>query len=493
MIEKLNNYIDGKWIEDGERRFSLNPSTNEEVYSYQLTSFDEICKVVEVARKSFEGWRKISRVKRAEFFDNLAQLIKQNIDTLAKIISIETGKNLNESKAEVLETLHMIQYVVGTGRQACGHLIASELSNKESYVMRKPKGVIAVISPHNFPAAIGSAWASAPAILEGNCVVHKPSELTPGTANFIAKLYHLAGFPAGVYNLINGAEETGRNLVESSVNCILFTGSSGVGRYIRKHCAGVWNKSCSCEQGGKSAVIIFDDANLDMSIEASMASAFKLSGQRCVSSGRLLIQRNFIDKFTEQFLTHVNNIKIGDPFECLSGFSYGPLISREQIKRVEYFNQLVRNDSQAFVLYDPDGTEGKINRPGNFIRPFVYRTEWRDMEYLKEEVFGPHVALIPFNDVDDAIRIYNDTEYGLSLGVITENFRNMREIRDNCNSGMIYLNGGSVAAESHLPFGGLGKSGYGHKTAAGTYRAVTDEIAVTINYDDKLNFPQGLK
>lgn len=495
-MKSLNNYVDGAWAgSTGRNTISLNPSNNTALFEFPQTPKVEVDFAVASARKAFETWKEVSRVQRADYFDKLAQLVKRDTESLAEMISLETGKNLNESKAEVIETLHMLQYVAGMGRMPCGEVIASELSTKDAYVIRKPKGVVAVISPWNFPCAIGSAWSSAPAIAEGNCVVHKPSELTPGIANLMARLYIEAGFPRGVYNLVNGAEETGKALVESNVDCILFTGSAEVGKQIKQHCAGTWNKTCSCELGSKSAVIVFNDANWNLALEAVIASAFKLSGQRCVSSGRALIQRDIFDKFCHDVVEAAKNVLVADPFTVdYSGFSCGPLISKDQVARVEKFNQLVRDDVEAAVVFDPDGKDGKLVSPGNFLRPFIYTTEWRDAPYLKQEVFGPHLALIPFDDVCDAIRIYNDTEYGLALGVVTEDFRNMRLCRDNCRAGMIYLNGGSVAAESHLPFGGLGKSGNGHKSAAGTYKAVTDEVAVTVNYErNKITWAQGMK
>jgi aldehyde dehydrogenase (NAD+) len=497
-MQQLNNYVDGAWAgSTGRRTVSLNPCDNTGLFEFGHTPEVEVNFAVASARKAFQTWKEVSRVQRADYFDVLAQLVKRDTQKLAEMISLETGKNLNESKAEVIETLHMLQYVAGTGRMPCGEIIASELATKDAYVIRKPKGVVAVISPWNFPAAIGSAWCSAPAIAEGNCVVHKPSELTPGIANMMAKLYAEAGFPRGVYNLINGAEETGKALVEADVDCVLFTGSAEVGKIIKQHCAGTWNKSCSCELGSKSAVIVFNDANWNLALEAVIASAFKLSGQRCVSSGRILIQRDIFDKFCQDVVDLAKRILVTDPFEnpdYSSGLSCGPLISKDQVTRVKTFNQMVREDKEAKVVLDKDGVDGYLSGPGNFLRPFIYTTEWRDVPYLKQEVFGPHLALIPFDDVCHAIEIYNDTEYGLALGVITEDFRNMRWCRDNCRAGMIYLNGGSIAAESHFPFGGLHKSGNGHKSAAGTYRAVTDEVAVTVNYErDKITWAQGMK
>ena len=481
------NYIDGSWKNSSQVFKYLNPSTGEILGSFPETSQEEVNIAIAAARKAFPAWKTLSRVKRAEYFDNLAQLVKQNTEILRDAISLETGKNLNESYAEVMESLHMLQYVAGQGKVSCGDVMASELSTKDAYVIRKPKGVVGVVAPWNFPLAIGSTWTAAPAIVEGNCVVHKPSELTPMVAQLMAELYHKAGFPAGVYNLVQGNEIAGKALVEGDVDVILFTGSAEVGQLIRKHCATTWNKTCSCELGSKSAVLIFEDGDLNLALDATVASAFKLTGQRCVSSGRMLIQRSIYREFVEKFVARASEIVPTDPFIENPGFC-GPLISREHFNRVESFNNLVRADKEATIRL-----EG-IDNGTNFMHPFVYETEWRDVPYLKQEVFGPHVALIPFDNVEDAIRIYNDTEYGLAVGVISNNFRTMRKCRDECNAGMIYLNGGSIAAESHLPFGGVGKSGNGYKSAAGTYRAVTEEVAVTVNYEEgKITWCQGMK
>jgi len=483
------NYINGKWCEGKNVFTKINPCTEEEVGHFPQSSKLEVATAVSHANAAFLEWRKESRVRRSEYFDKLAQLIKRDLMKLAEVISEETGKSINESRAEVLESLHMIQYVAGQGRESFGDVMASELATKDAYFMRKPKGVIAVVAPFNFPLAIGATWTAAPAILEGNTVVLKPSELAPKTSQLAAELYDEAGFPPGVFNMVQGADETGKLLVEHSlVQTILFTGSAEVGQLIRQHCATTWHKTCSCEMGSKSAVMVFGDGNIELALDVTIASAFKLSGQRCVSSGRILVQRNIFESFANQFVERANKLTIGDPFNA-DPADFGPLISREQQKRVESYNAMVSNDPDAEVLLSNDVPFSK----GYYVSPFVYECEWGDKRFLKEEVFGPHVALIPFDSVSDAIKIYNDTDYGLALGCVTNDYRVMRRVRDECDTGMLYLNGGSIAAESHMPFGGVGKSGNGYKSASRTYRAVTEEIAVTVNYEDGISWCQGMK
>ena len=497
------NYVAGSWLEpcDSNKAEAINPST-EEVYGiFPVSDVHEVDFAVIAAKQASHSWRSMSRVKRAEFFDKLAEIIKRDHECLKHAISVETGKNLNESHAEVIEALHMCQVAAASGRQPYGEVIASELDTKDAYVIRKPRGVVAVISPWNFPLAIGSFWSSAPALVEGNTVVHKPSELTPMVNQMVALMYHEAGFPAGVYNLIHGDGGTGEALAQHpDVDVILFTGSSEVGQLIRAHCSTTFHKTCGIECGSKSATIVFEDGNMDLAVSAAVASSFKLSGQRCVSSGRILVQRSIFDDFVKRYLDHIQNeVYVGDPFETEggSGLTYGPMISREQMERVETVNDMVRNDPDVQILYDPDGDEGTLNGAygwkGYFLRPFVYKSEWGDKPFLKNEVFGPHVALIPFNDLDDAIRIYNDTDYGLALGVITDDFRKHRRIAHECTTGMLYINGGSIAAESHLPFSSWKKSGYGGNAAA-PWKAVTHTMAVTVNYEEgRMQFAQGMK
>lgn len=486
------HFINGKFIDDKGDCIIVkdNPANGKILGQAPCATLLQVRQSVEVAHKAFSSWKKISRVKRSDLFFNLAKLVERDVWSLANIVSLETGKSLNEAKAEVVEGLHMCQWVAAQGRQPCGDWMASEIAAKDAYVMRKPRGVVAVISPWNFPLAIGSFWTTGPALLEGNTVVHKPSELTPFTAQAVAMLYQEAGFPDGVYNIVHGDGLTGSNLVsESLVKTILFTGSAEVGQEIRRKCANSFDRNCSAETGSKSATILFEDGNQDLALEVMIASAFKLSGQRCVSSGRLLIQKSIYDGFCDRFVEEVKKtVTVGDPFDTPAPYC-GPLISEKQRESVKKFNDMVH---PSLVLMEGK----KLDREGFYLTPHVYKANWvqvHQQPYLTQEVFGPHVALIPFNDVEDAIRIYNDTEYGLALGVVTDDFRKMRQMREECNAGMIYFNGGSVAAESHLPFGGVGKSGNGYKSAAGTYRAVTDELAVTVNYDRNIQWAQGMK
>ena len=497
---KAKNYIDGQFVESNSDSLfnNTNPCDGGSLGSFPNSLSGEVDEACVAARTSLDEWRAKSRVQRAEYLYRVAELIEIRHVEIAKIISIETGKNHNESIAEVNEALHMAQYAFGSGRTPQGESIASEIPEKDAYMLRKPKGVVAIISPWNFPLAIGAFWCAAPSLVEGNTVIIKPSEDAPYTSQLAMELYDEAGVPPGVINLVHGDGSVGDYLAKHEVDHICFTGSAEVGQHIRRVCADSWHKTCSCELGSKSAVIVFDDANFDLGVYSSVASAFKLSGQRCVSSGRILIQRGIYDKFCDAFVKRASTVKPGPPFvdngwivrggvRPNTNAYMGPLINADQLERVTRFNSMVLQDSEAEVLLTPI-----YNEPGYYASPLVYKTEWRDVPYLKNEVFGPHVALIPFDTIDDAVRIYNDTDYGLAVGVVTEDFKKARICRDKCDYGMCYWNGGSIAAESHLGFGGVKKSGNGYPSAARTFRAVTHEVAWTINHDDALSFPQGM-
>ena len=500
------NYIRGEFLPPtGETFENINPAEETSLGKFPLTSHEEVELTCKAAREAFYYWKNLSRIHRAEYLNIVAQILERRLRELATVISLETGKNYNESEAEILEALHMAQYAFGSGRTPTGEAVASEIPTKDSYMLRKPKGVIAIVSPFNFPVAIGAFWCAAPALVEGNTVILKPSEDAPWSSQICAEIFDEAGIPPGVFNVIHGDGKTGDALVRGDVDHICFTGSAAVGQHIRKVCAESWHKTSSCELGSKSAVLVFEDGNIELAAEACLASSFKLSGQRCVSAGRLIVQRSILEDFKHRFLSHLRKIKTGPPL--MGGMStsassfveednapiaqsyYGPLINEEARGKVESYNKMVFEDDRCEVLLKGE----RLDRKGYFLTPTVYVSEWAGEPYLKNEVFGPHVAIIPFDEVEEGVGIYNDTDYGLALGVITDDYRKARYCRDNCDAGMIYWNGGSIAAESHLAFGGVKKSGNGYPSAARTYQAVTHEISWTVNHDDKLLFPQGMK
>ncbi len=479
------NLIDGEWLSTRDDFASLNPSHLDEVVGhFPNATAAEAANAVDAARIAFPKWRRTSRLLRAECFDRLAQLIKRDTDDIATLMARECGKNITECRAEVIEGLHMVQYVFGSGRLPFGEVIASEIAEKDAFMRRKPCGVVAVISPWNFPFAV-PLWMLGPSLLEGNTCVFKPSEDTPAVGQRLAELFVEAGFPAGTLNLVHGDGTTGEAIVRNAgVNVVGFTGSYDVGKRIQEISASLHDRLVAAEMGGKNAVIVCDDARFDLAVTAGILSAFKTTGQRCVSASRILVHEKLLDQYAHSFVETAKRLRFGDALDA-KNFA-GPVINQAAVKKISAYNQLATEEGAEILLHRSDTN-------ANFLSPCVYRMPHRrEARVLHEEVFGPHVALIPFKDDENAVEIANDTDYGLSLAVITESYRRMRFFRDECDYGMGYVNLPCIGAEVHLPFGGVKKSGNGHPSAAGLIEAVTHKTAWTVNHATEIKMAQGL-
>ena len=494
MTSPINgrHYLAGQWRTPSGKTFvSTNPARlSETIGVFPLGTKADAGEAVAAAREAFPAWRRMSRILRAELFDRLAQIVKRETDNLAHLMARECGKVVTECRAEVVEGLHMIQYVFGTGRMPTGDVLSSEIAEKDAFMRRKPWGVAAVITPWNFPFAV-PLWMLGPSLVEGNTVVFKPSEDTPAIGQRIVELFEEAGFPAGVINLLHGEGEAGESLVRNpGVNCVLFTGSYEVGKRIAEISASIADRIVASETGSKSAVIVCEDAKLDLAVTSGLISAFKTSGQRCVSAGRILVHEKLIAAYADKLVAVAKRLKIGDPFDA-NNFT-GPLINKTAVEKVERYNALAKEEG-AEVLLQRGRMTDRDHADGCFLSPTIYRIKHGPkVRCTREEVFGPHLALIPFRDNEEAARIYNDTDYGLSLAIITESYRTMRYFRDECDYGMGYVNLPCIGAEVHLPFGGVKKSGNGHPSAAGLIEAVTHKTAWTVNHAEEVKMAQGL-
>jgi aldehyde dehydrogenase (NAD+) len=484
-------FLGGEWLKPRDDFADRNPANLDEVVgAFPQATPDEVASAVGAARAAFPAWRRTSRILRAECFDRLAQLIKRETDALAALMARECGKNITECRAEVVEGLHMVQYVFGTGRQGVyGEVIASEIAEKDAFVRRKPWGVVAVVTPWNFPFAV-PLWMLGPSLLEGNTGVFKPSEETPAIAQRLVELFVEAGFPAGTVNLIHGSGLVGEALVRNpDVNVVCFTGSYAVGKRIQEISAALPERIVAAEMGGKNAVIVCEDARFDLAVNAGILSAFKTTGQRCVSASRIIVHESLLDRYAKAFTETAQRLRFGDPLDA-TNFA-GPLVNRKGLEKVLSYNALAKTEGVR-VLADGGEIPG-AGAKGCFLGPFIYQASANPKSRVThEEVFGPHVALIPFKTDEEAVRLYNDTEYGLSMAVITESYRRMRFFRDECEYGMGYVNLPSIGAEVHLPFGGVKKSGNGHPSAAGLVDAVTHKTAWTVNHGTDIKMAQGL-
>lgn len=480
--------VGGEWLARDDFA-SHNPAHLDEVVgTFPAATPHEVAAAVDAARAAFPGWRRTSRILRAEAFDRLAQLIKRDTDALAELMARECGKNITECRAEVVEGLHMVQWVFGSGRGGVyGEVVASEIAEKDAFTRRKPWGVVAVVTPWNFPFAV-PLWMLGPSLLEGNTCVFKPSEETPAIGQKLVELFAEAGFPAGTVNLIHGRGDVGEALVKNpGVNVVCFTGSYAVGERIQQVSATIPNRIVAAEMGGKNAVIVAEDARFDLAVNAGILSALKTTGQRCVSASRVIVHESLIDRYAKAFVDTAKRLQFGEPLDA-KNFA-GPLVNRKGLEKVLSYNALAKSEGVDVLL----ASDGPPDAKGCFLTPFVYRTAAKPgLRVTHEEVFGPHVALIPFKTDEEAAAIYNDTEYGLSMAVITESYRRMKFFRDECEYGMGYVNLPSIGAEVHLPFGGVKKSGNGHPSAAALVNAVTHLTAFTVNHGTDIKMAQGL-
>ncbi|MFQ5656047.1 MAG: aldehyde dehydrogenase family protein [Candidatus Methylomirabilales bacterium] len=488
------NYIGGRWLDahGGTVYESRNPAKTDEIIgTVPMSHPEEAEKAVAAAKEAFPAWRALSRIKRGEFIDQFVDIVKSETEEIARLVAKEAGKGINEARADVIEGIHMAQYIFGYARMPHGQALPSEIADKDAYMIRKPKGVVAVITPWNFPFAI-PIWLITPSLLQGNTVVFKPSEETPVVGEKIVECFERAGLPPGVLNLVQGmGEEAGWPLVvHPDVEVVLFTGSYEVGSRIKEACAKDYRKMCACEMGGKNAMIICQDANLELAVRAAILSAFKTTGQRCTSASRLIVHEGRMEEFSKAYAAMTKRIVIGDPLD--EQIFMGPLINEAAVKKVSFYNQLAKKEG-AEVVIDGGRIEEKEYRNGYFFSPFIYRmAHRRDARVLHEEVFGPHVALIPFRTLEEAVEIHNDVEYGLSFSVITEDYRAARFLQEACEFGIGYWNLPTIGAEVHLPFGGVKRSGTGMPASWPLLDVVTHKVAWTVSHGQEIKMAQGM-
>lgn len=487
------NYIDGRWMvhEKGTDFFaSLNPAHYEEVIGlFPKSGNQDVGEAVWIAKKAFCGWRSLGMVKRAEYLKRLTHLLDIHRGPLAQLVTRESGKQKNEAMADVVEAVHTCEYATAVGVLGRrGEVVDLEVSAKDAFSELHPRGVVVCISPWNFPIAI-PFWEMALALVYGNTVVFKPSEDTAACGEAIAKLMHEAGFPNGVFNLVHGDGSTGWKLVQDpGTDVVLFTGSWEVGNKIKQEVAKHPNKNCTIETGSKSSILVLDDAPEELAVSAGILSAFKTAGQRCVSASRIIVGRKFFNRYVDRFLDVARRIQVGDPND--EQVFYGPMINHAAVSKGQLFNEKARGRFR--VLLDRNN-EDLPTKNGYWLRPFVYETEWRvPDDVLQQEPFSPHVALIPAYDVEDAVRIYNDTPFGLSAAVITGDYEKAVWAKNNLECGLFYWNLPCIGADVRLPFGGVKQSGNLIPSAAGIIPAITHNRAVTYNRGKSIVMAQGL-
>ncbi len=466
-MEKVKNYINGKWVDSnsGETFQSFNPANKEEVVGVVSKSGrSDVDEAVKAAREAYEGWRLTPAPRRGEILFRAAEIVLKNKEALGKMVTREMGKILPEGLGDVQEAIDMGYYMAGEGRRLSGETVPSELPNKDMKSIRVPIGVFGLIAPWNFPVAIPS-WKIFPALVCGNTVVFKPSSETSVCAAKFVEAIVEAGLPKGVLNVVHGpGGEVGEYLVSHpGVDAISFTGSTDIGRRLEGICGAI-HRIIVTEMGGKNAIIVMEDANLDLAIEGAIWGGFGTTGQRCTAASRVVVHRTVYSKFADMFRNAASRLRVGDGLNKET--DVGPVINESQFNKILKYIDIGKQEGATLLLGGKPYQKGECAK-GYFIEPTIFSDVKPEMRIAYEEIFGPVVSLIKAENLKDAIRIVNGTSYGLSSAIYTQDVNASAVAERDLESGIVYINASTIGAEIQLPFGGIKQSGYGRKEAGG--------------------------
>jgi acyl-CoA reductase-like NAD-dependent aldehyde dehydrogenase len=466
-METVKNYVDGEWTGPaGSETFeSINPADKREVVGVVVkSSMADIDRAVAAARAAYESWRLVPAPRRGEILFRAAEALVKEKQRLGELVTREMGKVIAEGLGDVQEAIDMAYFMAGEGRRLSGETAPSELPFKDAKSIRVPIGVFALITPWNFPIAI-PAWKIFPALVSGNTVVFKPSRFTPVAATEFVRILVDAGLPKGVLNLVHGpGGDVGDYLVNHpGINGVSFTGSSAVGMKVAEQCSKS-GKEFSLEMGGKNAIIVMDDADLELAVNGAIWGGFGTTGQRCTAASRLIVHAGVYKKFIEMFVSAAKRLKLGNGLD--PGTDVGPLVSDEQMKKVQHYIQVGMSEGATVALGGQHCTHGELAY-GYFMEPTVFADVKPEMKIAREEIFGPVVSILKAHDLKEAIEIANGVPYGLSSAIYTRDVNNSAVAERDLETGIVYINASTIGAEIHLPFGGVKMSGFGNKKEAG--------------------------
>jgi aldehyde dehydrogenase (NAD+) len=467
---------------------STSPATGEVLGSVPEADEAAVARAVEVAKAAYEEWRLVPAPKRGELLYRFAQVLEREKDALTDLMTREMGKVKAEAGGDVQEAIDMSYYMAGEGRRLWGQTTPSELRNKFNMSVRVPVGVVGAITPWNFPIAIPS-WKLAPALVCGNTVVLKPAEDTPLLAQRFVELLAEAGVPEGVVQIVHGYGETaGAALVRHpDVPIITFTGSRETGVAVTKAAADNL-KHVHLELGGKNAIIVMEDADLDLAVEGIVWSAFGTSGQRCTAASRVIAHADVYDALARRLVERAEGMRLGPGWE--DDTDLGPVINKAAIEKIHSYTQIGKDEGAKLLTGGEIAADGDLGK-GFFYRPTVFADVDAGMRIAQEEIFGPTVSLIRVRDVDEAIRVANGVRYGLSSSIFTRDVNKAFCAMRDLQAGITYINAGTTGAEVHLPFGGTKDTGNGHREAGQAALDVfTEWKSIYVDYSGKLQRAQ---
>jgi aldehyde dehydrogenase (NAD+) len=478
------SYVNGKWYQPDSKAVSknINPAdTSDVIAEYPLATAADVQVAIDAAVAAFPAWRKTPGPERGRVLWRAANIARSRLDEIAHTLTREEGKILKEARGEVLKGISLLEYYAGEGFRMHGKTLPSESRDTFTYTVRQPLGVVGLIAPWNFPWAI-PVWKSAPAIVSGNCVVFKPAELTPATSILLAEIYEEAGLPPGVFNMLVG---TGREVGEAMVNArelraISFTGSNNVGNalYVKAAQRGA---KVTCEMGGKNAVIVMPDADLDKAATAIHGGAFGSSGQRCTATSRVIAHPDIKSALVDRLVAAAKQIKLGPGLDASTDM--GPSVDDRQWQTVMDYIKVGHGEGARLLT---GGTRPEALRQGFFIEPTIFDSVSPEMRIFKEEIFGPVLAVTTASSLEEALRFANSVEYGLTTSIFTNDINSVMRFVDEVETGMVHVNEPTVGGEAQLPFGGTKSTGVGEREMAEEgLNFFTELKTVFINYSGK--------
>lgn len=484
MTKTVANFIAGTWSgsSSGRRFASLNPADSRQlVATAPLSERADVDRAVAAARAALPGWRSLPAPRRGEILYRAGELLSRNKPRLGELVTAEMGKVLTEGLGDVQEAIDIAFYMAGEGRRFQGETVPSELPDKDCKSVREPLGVVALITPWNFPIAI-PAWKLFAALICGNTVILKPSSDSPACAAALVEILAEAGIPGGVVNFICGAgEEVGEYLcTHPDVDAASFTGSCTAGERLEKLLAPL-HRPLALEMGGKNAIIVMDDADLELALEGALWGGFGTSGQRCTAASRIIVHDRVHDRFAGLLSERASALRLGSGLDAKA--QVGPLINGSQGEKVLEYIRIGKEEGARLMTGGHRLLEGELAH-GFFIAPTVFAGVTPGMRIAREEIFGPVVSVISCSSLDEAIAIANGVPYGLSSSIYSRDVNITARAERDLSSGIVYINASTIGAEVQLPFGGWRHSGSGHPEAGGRGGAIDFFSRVKVIYRD---------
>jgi acyl-CoA reductase-like NAD-dependent aldehyde dehydrogenase len=484
------NFINGEWVDSVTRKTfeNRNPADTRELLGlFQTSNEEDVKRAINAAKEAYKKWRLVPAPKRGEMVFKVAEILVKRKEDFARQMTQEMGKVLKETRGDVQEGIDMSYYMAGEGRRQFGQTTPSELPNKFQMSVRMPLGICAMITPWNFPMAIPS-WKMMPALVCGNTVVFKPASYTPLSAYNLVKCCEEAGIPKGVVNLVTGSGgAVGVPLMKSDdVKVVTFTGSTEVGRVVSEICAPAF-RHVHLEMGGKNAIMVMEDAHIDLAVDGALWGGFGTTGQRCTAASRVIVHKKVVKEFTEKFVARAKALKVGNGLD--PNVEMGPSISEDQLNTVMGYVEIGKKEAK--LLCGGSRLASGDYKYGYFHEPTIFGDADPKMRIAQEEIFGPVVTIIPCDSLEQAIEINNGTIYGLSASIYTQDINRAFIAMRDSYTGIFYVNAPTIGAEVHLPFGGTNHTGNGHREAGVAALDVFSEWkSIYVEYSGKLQKAQ---